>query len=96
MNDFRLYHSALMDEDALMHWGIQGMKWGIRRYQNEDGTLTPEGKKRYKVNSIEEYEIKRTAKKQRKMMKKVMRQNRRLNRRMRKQQKMMIAGYLLR
>lgn len=31
----------------LKHWGIKGMKWGIRRYQNEDGTLTPEGKRRY-------------------------------------------------
>ena len=31
----------------LYHWGIKGMKWGIRRYQNEDGTLTPVGKKRY-------------------------------------------------
>lgn len=31
----------------LMHWGVPGMKWGIRRYQNKDGTLTPAGKKRY-------------------------------------------------
>lgn len=29
------------------HSGIKGMKWGIRRYQNEDGTLTEEGKERY-------------------------------------------------
>lgn len=29
------------------HWGIRGMRWGIRRYQNPDGTLTPAGKKRY-------------------------------------------------
>ena len=31
----------------LYHWGIKGMKWGQRRYQNKDGSLTPEGKKRY-------------------------------------------------
>lgn len=31
----------------LYHSGIKGQKWGIRRYQNEDGSLTEEGKKRY-------------------------------------------------
>ena len=33
--------------DELQHWGIKGMKWGVRRYQNKDGSLTPVGKKRY-------------------------------------------------
>ena len=33
--------------DELYHWGIKGMKWGVRRYQNADGTLTSAGKKRY-------------------------------------------------
>ena len=32
--------------DALYHHGTKGMKWGIRRYQNKDGSLTPAGKKR--------------------------------------------------
>ena len=31
----------------LYHWGIKGQKWGVRRYQNADGTLTSAGKKRY-------------------------------------------------
>ena len=35
------------DEDSLAHHGIKGMKWGVRRYQNKDGSLTAKGKKRY-------------------------------------------------
>ena len=31
----------------LAHHGIKGMKWGVRRFRNEDGTLTEAGKKRY-------------------------------------------------
>lgn len=34
----------------LAHHGIQGQKWGIRRFQNEDGSLTPEGRERYGLN----------------------------------------------
>ncbi len=35
-----------MNERELVHYGIMGMKWGVRRYQNADGTLTGAGKVR--------------------------------------------------
>jgi hypothetical protein len=36
-----------MENNNLQHAGIKGMKWGVRRYQNKDGSLTPAGRKRY-------------------------------------------------
>ena len=39
------------EKNELYHHGIKGQKWGVRRYQNEDGTLTEEGKKRYGKNA---------------------------------------------
>lgn len=35
-------------ENSLTHYGIKGQKWGVRRFQNEDGSLTSAGRKRYK------------------------------------------------
>ena len=37
----------ITNNDYLMHHGVKGQKWGIRRYQNPDGTLTEEGKRKY-------------------------------------------------
>lgn len=35
-------------DDELMHYGVKGMKWGVRRYQRKDGSLTGAGKRRLK------------------------------------------------
>jgi hypothetical protein len=39
------------DNQCLAHYGIIGQRWGIRRFQNKDGSLTEEGKKRYYENT---------------------------------------------
>ena len=44
---FSYYGYELIKESDLAHHGILGQKWGVRRYQNSDGTLTNAGKKRY-------------------------------------------------
>lgn len=38
---------VVVSANELRHWGIKGMKWGLRRYQNPDGSLTEAGRKRY-------------------------------------------------
>lgn len=38
----------------LQHHGIKGQKWGVRRFQNTDGSLTAEGKKRYSVSDYQQ------------------------------------------
>jgi hypothetical protein len=41
------YRYSDQSNDYLQHFGIFGMRWGVRRFQNPDGSLTEEGKKRY-------------------------------------------------
>ena len=43
VNDYR---------SCLMHHGVKGQKWGIRRYRNEDGSLTEEGRKHYQYGNV--------------------------------------------
>ena len=40
--------------NELQHHGIKGQKWGVRRFQNTDGSLTAEGKKRYSVSDYQQ------------------------------------------
>lgn len=43
-----------MDDGYLAHHGILGQKWGVRRYQNEDGTLTEAGKQKYRAYTYDD------------------------------------------
>lgn len=45
MNYYILSNGGFVSEAELYHHGIRGMKWGVRRYQNPDGSLTPAGRK---------------------------------------------------
>lgn len=42
--------------NELYHHGVLGQRWGVRRYQNEDGSLTPEGEKRYSESLSKAYD----------------------------------------
>lgn len=62
-------------EQYLVHHGIRGQKWGIRRYQNPDGTLTEEGKERYGISGKSQTEkgLKREARDFKKALRKTQR-----------------------
>lgn len=44
---------SMSEYGYLMHHGVKGQKWGVRRYQNSDGSLTDAGKRRYGINLFE-------------------------------------------
>ena len=48
-----------MNNNELTHWGIKGMRWGVRRYQNEDGSLTSAGRRRRRLDGDDEPTVKK-------------------------------------
>lgn len=49
-------------DGELYHWGVRGMRWGVRRYQNKDGSLTDRGKKRLRAEQAKVREEEKTLK----------------------------------
>lgn len=52
------YYAVITSDSEIRHYGVLGMKWGVRRYQNFDGSYTKKGLKRYE-KSMSEYEKKK-------------------------------------
>ena len=54
--------SVSFGSNDMAHFGVKGMKWGVRRYENQDGTLTAEGRQRYGEGGSRGSKLKKFAK----------------------------------
>lgn len=59
MNDFREYANYC---DEIYHHGVKGQRWGERRWQNPDGSLTPEGRRHYGYLDVKDSDTSTTKK----------------------------------
>lgn len=50
------YDDLVESGSYICHHGVKGQKWGVRRYQNKDGSLTEAGKIRYNVGKVKNIE----------------------------------------
>lgn len=58
-----------MDNNELTHWGIKGMRWGFRRFQNKDGSLTAAGRKRRGIDDSDDNDTESTEAKRERLLK---------------------------